>query len=573
MLRRVEQLTTAGAWALGFVSYEAAPAFEPKMETHTPQNLPLAAFYVFPASSTASRPFHWKDGPGTNRAAILTSPSLSPPASDRDDGNAPRMAAMIDEETYRRAVDQIRERIAAGETYQVNFTFPLAGATSGSAAAWFEVLCTRQGPGEYYYLDFGRFQIACVSPELFFSLEDCHIEMRPMKGTRPRGRWLEEDLARAEDLRRSEKDQAENVMVVDMIRNDLGRIAEKGSVAVTRLFEVERYETVWQMTSTVCAHTHAGLPEIFGALFPSASVTGAPKIETMKVIRELEQQPRGVYCGAVGWWGPGRRGRFSVAIRTATIDAERGSVRYPVGSGITWGSSAADEYEECLQKAALLSTERPQFQLLETLLFEDGHYFLLDLHLERLRQSAHFFDFHCDVAAVRRALDREAEHFGQAPMRVRLLLDRDGGVQVHPLPLDGAARAPLRVALAKKPVDSQDIFLFHKTTHRKVYEARRQDCLEADDVILWNERGEVTESTIANVVIEDADGLWTPPRACGLLAGTFREHLLQQGIVHERKIAPEELGRCKVYLVNSVRKWMPVTCIITEEVAAHEEAL
>jgi para-aminobenzoate synthetase/4-amino-4-deoxychorismate lyase len=393
-----------------------------------------------------------------------------------------------------------------------------------------------------------------------------------MKGTAPRGRTLAEDRYRAAALQASAKQRAENVMIVDMVRNDLGRVAEIGSIDVAELFAVERYPTVWQMTSRITAKTGASLPAIFEALFPPASVTGAPKIRTAEIIRELERAPRGVYTGAIGHIAPGGDARFSVAIRTATIDRARGVLHFAVGSGIVWDSEAEQEHEECLLKAAVLGRRSVPFELLETLRWTPGGgFFLLDRHLERLRDSAEYFGFECPLDEIRAGLDAAVRSAGNPsmPFRARLLLGRDGSVRTEVSPLQrphsagpaeaGAFHEPgalLAARLAREPIDENDVFLFHKTTNRRVYEEARFSEPECDEVILWNTRGQVTEATTANVVVE-RDGLRvTPPVSCGLLGGTFRAELLARGEIAERVITTAELLTARrVWLVNSVHEW------------------
>ena len=390
---------------------------------------------------------------------------------------------------------------------------------------------------------------------------------RPMKGTAPRGRWLEEDENQAAALAASAKDRAENVMIVDLLRNDLGRIARPGSVEATRLFDIERYETVWQMTSTIRARTAAGPVEVLKALFPCGSITGAPKIRTMEIIAELETAPRGIYTGALGWFGPGRRASFSVPIRTVQVEWSTGEAVYGVGGGVTWGSTAEGEFEECLVKARLLRQARPDFDLLETLRWEPGSgYFLLERHLARLLDSSRYFGRPLNVATMREALLGASAGFGEQPQRVRLLVGHDGAARIEcrSLPPEAtfsgnpSSECPIQLALAADPIDSRDPFLCNKTSHREVYERARRARPGADDVILWNERGEATESTIANLVLDFGDGLlWTPPRECGMLGGTFRELLLEEGKIQERMIQVDELRQAKrIWLVNSVRGWM-----------------
>ncbi len=374
-----------------------------------------------------------------------------------------------------------------------------------------------------------------------------------MKGTAPRGRTLDEDRRQAQRLLASPKQRAENVMIVDMMRNDLGRVAVPGSVEVPALLTVERYPNVWQMTSTVTARTAEGtrLSEIFAALHPSASVTGAPKVRTMELVEQLEGQPRGVYTGAIGHVRPDGSCRFSVAIRTAVVDRRAGRVEFGIGSGIVWDSVAADEYDECLLKGSVLG-ERPRpFDLLETMRWTPGEgIFLLDRHLSRLRASAEYFGTVIDEASLEQAL---AEAQGNVPLRLRLLVGPDGRSRIEKSPLVPGPEV-LRVGVAASAVDDRDRFLFHKTTNRSVYERAQRPGF--DDMILWNGRGEATESTKANLVVERGGRRVTPPVDAGLLAGTFRAEVLSTGDVQEATVTLDELRRAeRVWLINSVRGW------------------
>ncbi len=533
VLREVEREAAAGRVAIGCVAYEAAPAFDPALCVHAPGELPLAWFAVF-------------DGePESDHAHPETAPV-----------SALRWRPAVDRSAYRAALDRVRAWIAAGDTYQVNYTYSTRADFHGDAWTFFQSMANAQ-PTEFgAYLDLGRFAIASVSPELFFRLDGDRIVTRPMKGTAGRGLWFADDEQRAAALRASPKERAENVMIVDMIRNDLGRIARVGSVEVASLFDTERHPTVWQMTSTVEARTDAALPEIFQALFPSASVTGAPKVRTMEIIRELETGPRGVYCGAIGWVGPGRRAQFSVGIRTATIDRESRTATYHVGSGITWDSIVEAEQDECRLKAGVLRRCRPSFDLLESLRWEGG-FARLDRHLERLRDSAAYFAFEFDETAIRAALDERARTL-QEPSKVRLLLTRRGRVSVEAQPL--ATPRVVRLGVASEPIDATDVFLYHKTTRRVVYDNARVMRPDCDDVILWNERGEVTESSIANVCVRHGDVWFTPPVSAGLLPGVMRGELLREGRIRESRLPLADLHAAdEIALVNSVRGWMPAS--------------
>lgn len=383
-----------------------------------------------------------------------------------------------------------------------------------------------------------------------------------MKGTAARGRWPAEDEESAARLAASEKERAENLMIVDLLRNDIGRVAEVGSVCVPELFRVERYPTLLQMTSSVAATLRGGaaLEDIFAALFPCGSVTGAPKVSTMRLIASLEDSPRGVYCGAVGFVAPGGDAAFNVAIRTAVIDAEAGEVVYGVGGGVTWDSTAAGEYAEASAKAALLAEDVRDFELLETLRLEAGAYALLEEHLARLAESAAYFEFSPPAERARAALaEHAALHAGRA-RRVRLLVSAKGRVRVESEELKDEPAGVRPVALALAPVSRGDRFLCHKTTRRGLYEERRAAFPEAFDVLLWNGEGELTEFTNGNLVLEIDGVCWTPPRECGLLAGTFRASLLSRGLIAERVLRREDLARAsRCWLVNSVRGWVEVS--------------
>jgi para-aminobenzoate synthetase/4-amino-4-deoxychorismate lyase len=536
-LRTVERLSASlGCHAVGFVQYETACAFGLAAGPASTA-LPLVWFALFPAAAGLA---------------------VAPPEPAGSYQLGPVRAA-IDPRTFVRSVRTIRRHIADGDTYQVNYTFPLRAAFRGDPASLFADL-TRMQQGRYsVYIRIGGQAICSASPELFFARTRGQLVARPMKGTAPRGLTPEADERQAERLRSSLKERAENVMIVDMMRNDLGRVASVGSVTVPALFTLEAYPTVWQLTSTIEATSGAPLDAVFEALFPAASVTGAPQVRTMQIISTLEPEPRGVYTGAIGYVAPDGRTHFNVAIRTAVVDLERDALVFGVGSGIVWDSDPEREYEECLLKGAILGRQRPSFDLLETLRWTPRDGFLrLDRHLRRLQASARYFGFVYSEPAARAALDRVAAH-ADGPQRVRLLLASDGRVRTEHRPFVEHA-APWRLRFAARPVDPSDVFLFHKTTDRSRYEAfRLPDC---DDVVLWNAAGEITESTIANIVA-DLDGeLVTPPVGAGLLPGTFRAELLAAGRIVERSISLGALRRARaLWLVNSLRGWC-TACLV-----------
>jgi para-aminobenzoate synthetase/4-amino-4-deoxychorismate lyase len=383
-----------------------------------------------------------------------------------------------------------------------------------------------------------------------------------MKGTARRGVSAVEDAQLARELAASVKNRAENVMIVDMVRNDLGRIARIGSVHTTDLFRIEPYPTLFQMTSTVQARSDASLARLLTAIFPSASITGAPKVSATRIIRQLEAGPRGVYTGAIGFLAPDGRAQFNVAIRTAVIDRAAKSLRYDVGSGVVWDSEADSEFEECWLKAQVITRPAPPFQLLESMLWTpEAGIALLDRHLARLCASADTFHFPCPVEAIRSRLEDLTASLPPRAHKLRLLIDNRGEMQleaapIQPLPL------PQRLALASFPVEPDNLFLRHKTTRREIYEIASRERPDADDVLLWNRRGELTESTRANLVLRIGGEMLTPAAASGLLPGTLRAELLARGQLREAILTKEDLQRAEaVYLINSVRGWMPAIVV------------
>ncbi|MCX7591482.1 MAG: aminodeoxychorismate synthase component I [Kiritimatiellae bacterium] len=537
VLRDAAEAASHGLVACGFVTYEAAPAFDAALATHSARRLPLAWFGIFEKRTPAELLTNWKS----------------------DDFILGAWNPSVSQDRHQEAVERIRHYLRAGDTYQVNFTFRLRAEFRGDPLGLFLRLFRNQRAAYCAMIDTESFAICCASPELFFGLDGSHLVSKPMKGTAPRGLSWEEDVDLVRRLRKSEKDRAENVMIVDMVRNDMGRIAEPGTVRVERLFDVERYPTVLQMTSTVACETRASLPEIMRALFPCASITGAPKVRTMAIIREIEDSPRGVYTGTIGVCTGARRAEFNVAIRTVTIFKHENVAEYGVGGGIVWDSTAEHEYEECLTKARVLNTDIPDFELLESLLWEGGKgYFLLDAHLQRLSRSAEYFGYRIDPDKIRTHLLEAGRQLASGRFKVRLTVSREGipKITIQQLPdTDGV----WRVAMAKEPVVSHNPFLYHKTTHRDTYERARRGRHGYDDVLLYNERGEVTESTVANVVVELGGRRLTPPVSCGLLSGVFREWLLSRGEIEERVISSDVVRRAdRIFLINSVRRWIPV---------------
>ena len=532
-LAEIEDLISAHHWyAAGFISYEAAPAFDSALEAQTETHFPYLWFGLYSEPKSVS----------------LSQPGAPKPILD--------WQPTIEREAYLSSITGIKDAIANGKTYQVNYTLQLRADFAGDAWNFFLHLAKDQNK-QAAFVNTERYVICSASPELFFQLDGNTIICRPMKGTVSRGRTTIEDIEQSQWLRNSAKNRAENVMIVDMIRNDLGKIADVGSVQVPLLFETERYSTLWQMTSTVTAKTNASITEIFRALFPCGSITGAPKVSTMKIIADLESTPRKLYTGTIGFMAPNRKASFNVAIRTLLIDRNTHKAEYGIGGGIVWDSSGTDEYEEAILKAQTLLKPDLSFSLLETILWtpENG-FFLRERHLARMIDSASYFDIPVTTEKLEGYLEQVSGEFF-APRRVRVFLDQTGELSHASRTFEPAeSHRKLRASLAKEAINSRNVFLFHKTTRREVYELARRGFETLDDVLLYNEQGELTEFTIGNLVVEIDGKLLTPPISCGVLAGTFRHYLLETGQALERTIPLAQIGRCaKIFRVNSIRRW------------------
>jgi para-aminobenzoate synthetase/4-amino-4-deoxychorismate lyase len=543
---RIDAWRREGLHVAGFLTYECGYAFEARLRPlfRPPRGLPLAWFGAYAAPLI----FDHRTGEGGL-------PDLVRPPAEGFSLGAFRLDTTHEE--YAEKVARIRELIARGDTYQVNLTSRLLFEHGGSATSLFAALTARQKVAYAAFVHLPEAKILSFSPELFFRLDGGRIETRPMKGTAPRGLDAAEDARLRAWLRTDPKNRSENVMIVDLLRNDLAKVSAVGSVRTESVFEVEPYETLFQMTSTVRGDLlpETSVASLLAALFPSGSITGAPKLRTMEIIRELEGTPRGIYTGALGFLTPSGEGTFSVAIRTMVLD-ESGRGEMGVGSGIVYDSEAPREYEECLLKARFLTDAAAPIELFETLLFEDG-YFLLDHHLDRLRAAAAHFGFPFDEPGARRALEAHASALapGEA-FRVRLVLGPDGGTTLMSAVLDDEGEDGT-VCLAAERVHSGNPLLGFKTTKRELFARLYEEARAAGhvDAILLNERGEVTEATRSNVFVRMGGKLLTPPLGSGLLPGVLRRHLLEtEPGAEERVLTPRDLIAAEgVFLGNSVR--------------------
>ncbi len=543
VIEAAEAAAAAGAWVVGWLAYEAAPAFDTALPTHPPEHGPLAWFGVHDAPLPSSDP----PTPSTPSEVAMRAAWDQTPC------------ARAEFDTALAAIDRA---IAAGEVYQVNHTARWHGSLrEGQALDLFEAL-RREQPGAYAaYLDSGEQQVLSLSPELFFDWDGNEVLTRPMKGTAPRGQGALADAAQAAQLVASPKERAENVMVVDMLRNDLARVALPGTMQVPALFEARALPTVWQMTSDVRARTRPGtrLFDLLQALFPCGSITGAPKRQAMRRIVQHERGPRGVYCGAVGVLRPGGGATFNVGIRTVVARGE--ALSLGVGSGVTAGSVARAEWREWQHKAAFAMRAAEPFELLETLLLEDGQWRHAARHGERMAQSALCFGFAWTPRAWHDALQALADTHAVGAWRVRVLCTRDGGVRAtaHAMaPTPG----PVRLVLAAQPfAAAHSAFVRHKTTRRAAYEAAERVMPGVYDTLLWNDDGELTECTRGNVALRlagDDAGWVTPALDCGLLPGIGRQVALEEGRVREAVVPVHALAQLReIAFFNSLRGWLP----------------
>ena len=537
-----------GLHAAGFFAYELGYVFEPRLQPLLPpeRTQPLLWFGLFETR---------RDLPSRDLPRLL---------GGEEGYSVESVRPSLDRAGYLCDLARIRDWIAAGDVYQVNHTFQLAFRWSGDPLALYLDLRRKQRAGHAALVRTRDVSVLSLSPELFFETCGRFVRTRPMKGTAPRANFPGDDPGLRQALRSDPKSRAENLMIVDLLRNDLSRVSKIGSVRVPELFRVDSYPTLHQMVSTVEAELleDIGPGDLIRRLFPCGSVTGAPKIRAMEIIRELEPAPRGVYCGAVGAFDAEGGAHFNVAIRTAVLRADgRGTLG--IGSGVVHDSCPEAEYDECLLKARFLTDPPPGYRLFESLLWEGSRgYILLDRHLDRLRASADSLGFPFDGSETKAVLsDAVAGLSAAETRRVRLVLDRDGGLSAEALPFTPPGDDTVwHFALSDRHSDSGDRLLYHKTTQRAFYEgelARWRESHGVEEVVFVNEHGELTEGARTNLFLEIEGELLTPARRCGLLDGTLRREMLEAGRprpAREAVLLPADLDRAEaVFLGNSLR--------------------
>ena len=549
ILDQVDKKVKEGFWAAGYISYEAGYSFEDKLNERRKYPFPLVWFGIF------RKPFFLD----YSRKEIL---KWMDSISKKSYVSVTNLDSLNNKNYYLQAVNKIKQYISQGDIYQANYTFKKRFWYDGDPFNMFCRLNITQPVGYSVYINNNNNAVLSLSPELFFSKDGNNVTVKPMKGTTKRGKTIVDDLRISRELSSCLKNRAENIMIVDLMRNDLGKISEIGSVKTTKLFDVASYSTLFQMTSTVKAEMREDLSycELFKNIFPGGSVTGAPKIRAMEIIKETETEPRGIYTGGIGYISPSEKAVFNIAIRTLCLDKNAKTGELGIGSGIVADSDPEKEFEECVLKSNFMSGKYDEFKLIETMLWEKEKFFLLDLHINRLSESAGYFDFYCDKIFVINELRKISVDFDlDKKYKVRLLLDRYGNVSIETQVLNEQFFSGDNfIMVSGEKICSDSVFFYHKTTNRDFYynhfqRYRQKGCF---DVIFMNERDEITEGAISNVFIKKDGVYYTPPVHCGLLNGTFREFFIRENFhrVNEKVIYKTDLlSADEIILTNSVR--------------------
>ena len=528
LLAQVESYQEQGYYVVGYVSYEAAPAFEEKLAVHKVPLLGEYLLYFTVHESVETFPIP------------LTYDEVDLPSDWQEVTSA---------ENYEKAIAQIHHHLRQGDTYQVNYTVQLKQDLSANPFAIYNRMVVEQEAGYNAYVEHDEMAVISMSPELFFEQNDRELTTRPMKGTTQRGVTDQEDLAQASWLEQDPKNRSENMMIVDLLRNDMNRISEVGSEYVERLCQVEQYSTVWQMTSTIKSQLRldVDLVAIFRSLFPCGSITGAPKSATMEIIKDLEPQPRGVYCGTIGLLLPNGRRIFNVAIRT--IQLHQGKAIYGVGGGITWDSTWESEYREVHQKAAVLYRKQARFQLITTGRISQKQLLFEDQHLERLTKASRYFAYPFDPEELRQKIEEECQACdSHQDYRLRISLSKSGEMKLSRQILTPLSTSFCKAKLCLQEADLNQSFTYFKTTHRPHLSLGKQE------IIYHNAAGELLETSIGNLVLKINGKLYTPPINLGILSGIYRQHLLGKGQVEEKIMTLADLNQAEaVFGCNAVR--------------------
>ena len=528
LLDELEAYQNEGYYAVGYVSYEAAPAFETKFQVIDGPLMSEYLLYFTVHETVQTEPIP------------LTYDPITLPKSWQE---------LTTAEEYKAAIEHIHHHIRQGDTYQVNYTVQLQQNLTADPFAIYNRLVVEQNAHYNAFIQHDDVSIISISPELFFKKDGDKLTTRPMKGTTNRGLTTETDLAQARWLAQDQTNRSENMMIVDLLRNDMNRISKIGSEDVKSLCQVEQYSTVWQMTSTIETQLlpNSRLSDVFQALFPCGSITGAPKIATMEIIKKVEKQPRGVYCGAIGILVPQGPSIFNVAIRTLQMEGTKAI--YGVGGGITWDSNWEAEYEETKQKAAVLYRQNPKFDLISTGRIHQGKLLFLEEHIKRLQESSRYFDYpfnaekaHNQATALCQSLDLDTDY------RLKMSLKKDGELKFEHSQLTNLSDdfCQARLVEQRHPLDSP--YTFFKTSYRPHLS------IELHEQIYYNHEGQLLETSIGNIVLKIEDQLYTPPVHLGLLNGIYRQSLIAENKLKEKVLTVKDLKQAQaIYGCNAVR--------------------
>ena len=528
LLAEVEAYQNQGYYAVGYVSYEAAPAFETKFEVIDGPLMSEYLLYFTIHESVQTEP------------TPLTYKPIALPKSWQE---------LTSAEEYKAAIEHIHHHIRQGDTYQVNYTVQLQQNITADPFAIYNRLVVEQNAHYNAFIQHDDVSIISVSPELFFKKDGDGLTTRPMKGTTNRGLTTETDLKQAQWLAQDQKNRSENMMIVDLLRNDMNRISKIGSENVKSLCLVEQYSTIWQMTSTIETQLlpNRNLGDIFQALFPCGSITGAPKIATMAIIKDVEKQARGVYCGAIGILLPNGPTIFNVAIRTLQMQGNKAI--YGVGGGITWDSKWEAEYEETKQKSAVLYRQNPKFDLISTGRIHRGKLLFLKEHLNRLQESSRYFSYPFNKEEVQNQVEDLCQSLDfDTDYRLKMSLAKNGELTFEHNQLTGLADDFCQARLVEQthPLDSP--YTYFKTSYRP------HISLEPHEQIYYNQKKELLETSIGNLVLKIEDQLYTPPVHLGLLNGIYRQSLIANNQVTERILTLDNLKQAQaIYGCNAVR--------------------
>lgn len=537
-LEEVEHATANGLYAAGYISYETVGAFYPSVKLRTDNKMPLLWFGIF------DQPSH----------AI----SEKADASYQIDN----WKINLSKQEYEQKFIEIMAAIKAEQFNQINYTVQFEAAFTGDTFRYYQELKQAQQSDFSAYLNIGDFQILSASPELFFKQQAGIITARPMKGTIHRGKSFAEDMTNQRWLRTSDKNKRENKLTTDLMKEELASLVTEDSLHVSKQYEVEKYPTVYQMTSTITGQLNSDLSaiDVMKTLFPCGSISGTPKLAAMEFISTIEKAARDVYCGAIGYITPENEAVFNVPIRTVVVDQKAEKATYGAGGAITEHSNMTEEYAEIHTKSEILHLKHKPFKLLETIGLHHGKFFVYEQHLKRLINSAAYFNFPLQVAVIEAELATYAVCYPVGKWIVRLVVSESGSFTTEINPL--LPFSLNQVALAKEPIDKTSVFVYHKTTQRDIYDYFKAQVANVADVLMWNDKQEITEFTIGNIVVELDGNLITPPISSGVLPGTFREKLLDQGEISEQTIYLDDIKNCtKLWLINSVRQWVPVELI------------